>query len=109
MSKPEKAVDQKQKAEQEKPESQEQGQPEAKEQGAEQKEGTQEESAPSEGKTLTLIQVLDFLKQSNLINLDIPLKSLVEQVQKVQPDPSADGGIIGDSGHWALVWKRKDG
>jgi len=55
----------------------------------------------------SLLQVLDFLKSSQLINLDIPLKSLFEQVQHIQPEPSSDWGLIGDSGHWALVWQKK--
>lgn len=55
----------------------------------------------------SLLQVLSFLKDSNLINLDMPLKSLFDQVQHLQTDPSSEWGLIGDSGHWALVWQKK--
>ena len=72
------------------------------EQPAEQQNDEPKEAANS------LLQVLDFLKNSNLINLDMPLKSLFDQVQNIQADPSTEWGLIGDTGHWALVWQKKE-
>ncbi|GLV59273.1 hypothetical protein KDH_61000 [Dictyobacter sp. S3.2.2.5] len=78
---------------------------EAEGQGEEQQAGEEQRTGGETGNTL--LQVLDFLKSSNLINLDMPLKSLFDQVQNIQTDPSTEWGLIGDSGHWALVWQKK--
>lgn len=66
------------------------------------------QSSGSKESANSLLQVLDFLRNSNLINLDMPLKSLFDQVQNIQADPSSEWGLIGDSGHWALVWQKKE-
>jgi len=47
------------------------------------------------------------LKKSDLINLDLPVKALLEQVQSVQPDLPSEWGFIGDTGHWVFVWKKE--
>ncbi|GCE06054.1 hypothetical protein [Dictyobacter aurantiacus] len=76
-------------------------------QAKEETEGQGEEQQTGEETGNTLLQVLNFLKNSNLINLDMPLKSLFDQAQNIQTDPSTEWGLIGDSGHWALVWQKK--
>jgi ATP-dependent 26S proteasome regulatory subunit len=97
---------QEQKPDQEQPQAQEQKpdqeQPQAQEQKGDKEINRSEENPP------TIVQVLDFLKKSNLVNLDLPMKSLVEQVQSVQPDLPVEWGFIGDTGHWVLVWKKEE-
>jgi len=99
-------IEQKESSGEEQPQTQEQKpdqeQPQAQEQRGDKETNLSEETPP------TIVQVLDFLKKSNLVNLDLPMKSLLEQVQSVQPDLPTEWGFIGDSGHWVLIWKRKD-
>ena len=82
-------------------------QPQAQEQQPDQEQPQAQEQRGDEEKPPTIVQVLDFLKKSNLINLDLPMKTLLEQVQSVQPDLPPEWGFIGDSGHWVLVWKKE--
>jgi len=62
-----------------------------------QEQATNQEASPA--------NVLEFLRKSNIINMDMPLKTLFENIQTLQPDPSTGWGIVGDSGHLVLVWK----
>lgn len=78
-------------------------------QGSKSEAQAEKQASESKESGNSLLQVLDFLKNSNLINLDMPLKSLFDQVQHIQTDPSSEWGLIGDSGHWALVWQKKHG
>lgn len=76
--------------------------------GGQGQETQQQQPQQQQGGTTSPAGMLDFLRQSNIINLDMPLRSLFEGVQNLQPDPSTGWGIIGDSGHWVLVWKGKE-
>ena len=49
-------------------------------------------------------QVFEFLRRSNILNMDAPLRTLFEQLETLHLDPSTKWGVIGDSGHLALVW-----
>ncbi len=102
--------DQEQSEGQQQDSNQEQSDDQAQGSNQEQAEGQQQGGGKETGPSpLTLTQVLDLLKKSNLINLDMPLKSLFEQVQNAQSGLPSDWGIIGDSGYLVLMWKRKDG
>jgi len=69
------------------------------EQGQEQQQEASQNAAQS-----STPSVLDFLRKSNIINMDMPLKNLFDQMQTLQMEDSG-WGLIGDSGHWVLVWK----
>jgi hypothetical protein len=66
---------------------------------------TNQEAGGSKEKSPSPANVLEFLRRSNIINMDMPLKTLFESVEALQPDPSTGWGVVGDSGHWVLVWK----
>jgi hypothetical protein len=51
--------------------------------------------------------VVEFLRKSNILNMEVPLKTLFEQLETLQPDPSSGWGVVGDSGHLFLVWVGK--
>lgn len=78
---------------------QEQGQ----EQGQEQQQGSSQNAGQSSERSSTP-NVLDFLRKSNIINMEMPLKNLFDQMQTLQTEENG-WGLIGDSGHWVLVWK----
>lgn len=59
----------------------------------------------AQGQGATPANVFDFLRKSNIINMDVPLKTLFENIQTLQPDPSSSWGVVGDSGHLVIVWK----
>ncbi len=48
--------------------------------------------------------VLEFLKESNILSLDMSLKPLIEQFETLQPDPFTGWGIVAASGHLVLAW-----
>ncbi|HEY4388562.1 MAG TPA: hypothetical protein VGN34_29270, partial [Ktedonobacteraceae bacterium] len=50
---------------------------------------------------------LELLRDANIINMDMPLKNLLDQIEDLQPDPSTEWGVIGDAGHMVLVWSGK--
>ncbi|HTK11565.1 MAG TPA: hypothetical protein VL485_30615 [Ktedonobacteraceae bacterium] len=50
---------------------------------------------------------LELLRDANIINMDMPLKNLLEQIEDLQLDPSTEWGVIGDAGHMMLVWSGK--
>jgi hypothetical protein len=64
-----------------------------------------QEAGNSKEKSSSPANVFEFLRKSNIINMDMPLKTLFESVEALQPDPSAGWGVVGDSGHLVLVWK----
>jgi hypothetical protein len=64
-----------------------------------------QEVSGSKERSTSPANVLEFLRKSNIINMDMPLKTLFESVEALQPDPSTGWGVVGDSGHWVLVWK----
>jgi hypothetical protein len=66
-----------------------------------------QEAGSSQEKSSSPANVFEFLRKSNIINMDMPLKTLFESVEALQPDPSAGWGVVGDSGHLVLVWKGK--
>ena len=66
-----------------------------------------QEAGGSQEKSPSTAHVLEFLRNPDLINMDMPLKTLFEQVETLQPDPSTGWGVVGDSGHLVLVWKGK--
>ncbi|GER86462.1 hypothetical protein KDW_06240 [Dictyobacter vulcani] len=72
------------------------------EQPDEQQDVEQKEEANS------LLQVLDFLKNSNLINLDMPLKSLFDQVQNIQADPSTEWDSLATQVTGLLSGRKKN-
>ena len=53
------------------------------------------------------VHVFEFLRRSSILNMDAPLRTLFEQLETLQLDPSTKWGVIGDSGHLALVWVAK--
>jgi hypothetical protein len=52
--------------------------------------------------------VLEFLRKSNIINMDVSLKTLFESVESLQSDPANGWGIISDSGHLVLIWHGQE-
>jgi hypothetical protein len=64
-----------------------------------------QEAGGSQGKSSSPANVFEFLRKSNIINSDMPLKTLFESIEALQPDPSSGWGVVGDSGHLVLVWK----
>ncbi|GCE06062.1 hypothetical protein [Dictyobacter aurantiacus] len=65
--------------------------------------GTEQKDQSEEGDG-SLNQVLDLLKQADLINMDASLKSLVKEGKIVPPK---EWGLLVASGHWLLIWRRK--
>jgi hypothetical protein len=63
------------------------------------------EAGGSQEKSSSPANVFEFLRKSNIINMDMPLKTLFESIETLQPDPSTGWGVVGDSGHLVLVWK----
>jgi hypothetical protein len=61
-----------------------------------------QEAGPPPGPSLA--QVFEFLRRSSILNMDAPLRTLFEQLESLQPDPSSEWGVVGDSGHLFLVW-----
>jgi hypothetical protein len=51
--------------------------------------------------------VFEFLRKSSILNMDAPLRTLFEQLETLQLDPSTKWGVIGDSGHMAILWVGK--
>lgn len=72
-----------------------------------QEQATNQEASNSRVQEASPANVLEFLRKSNIINFDIPLKTLFEQIETLQPDPSTEWGIVSDSGHLVLVWADK--
>lgn len=68
---------------------------------------SQQEAGRLKEKSPSPANVLEFLRRSNILNLEIPLRTLFEQVETLQPAPSTGWGIVGDSGHVILVWKSE--
>ena len=64
-----------------------------------------QEAGSSQEKSSSPANVFEFLRKSNIINMDMPLKTLFESIETLQPDPSTGWGVVGDSGHLVLVWK----
>lgn len=71
------------------------------EQGSDEEEGQAEQTGEAKD---SLKQVLEILKQADLINTDASLKSLVKEGKLVPP---REWGILMASGHWLLIWRRK--
>lgn len=86
---------------------QSQGSEQEKSQGQEQNKAQKStlDGGSAQGQGTSPANVLEFLRKSNIINMDMPLKTLFENIQALQPDPSSSWGVVGDSGHLVLVWK----
>src|SRR5579883_1969656 len=80
-------------------------QPQQEQQGG-QEQQPQQEQQKGEPKVLdmSLNQLLDLMKRSNIINMDTPLKSLLAKGQITVPK---EWGLLLSSGHWLLIWRRK--
>lgn len=52
----------------------------------------------------TSAATLDALRRAKIINMDAPLKSIIDQLKELQPETATGWGVLEDSGHMVLVW-----
>jgi hypothetical protein len=64
----------------------------------------EERAAVSPAGETTSAATLDALRRANIINMDTPLKSIIDQLKDLQPEAATGWGVLEDSGHMVLVW-----